>query len=80
MKEKSKLNEVNFRVTDKKLVNNIKAYCNINHISYIDFANRVFDNFFSNERSKLELMSKEQLIDVILTWRKEDKQWLVMTM
>ena len=42
-------------------------------MKYIDFAQKVFESFFSNEKSKLELMSKEQLIQVIMQWKKEDK-------
>lgn len=69
----SKLNEVNFRIADKKVVNNIKAYCRVNHINYIDFATKVFENFFKDERNKLELMTKEQLIEVIMQWKKESE-------
>ena len=64
-------NEVNIRITDKETVKNVKAYCNLNHMNYVDFATKVFQNFFSDERTKLELMSKEQLIEVIMQWKKE---------
>lgn len=65
------INEVNIRITDKEVVKNVKAYCSLNHMNYVDFATKVFQNFFSDERTKLELMSKEQLIDVIMQWKKE---------
>ena len=68
-----KLNEVNIRVTDKTVVKNVKAYCEINHINYVTFATRVFEQFFSDERTKLECLSKDQLIEVIMQWKKEEK-------
>ena len=67
----SKLNEVNIRVTDKETVKNIQAYCGLNHMSYVGFTTKVFQQFFSDERTKLELMSKEQLIEVIMQWKSE---------
>lgn len=67
----SSLNEVNIRVTDKEVVKNVKAYCNLNHMNYVDFATRVFQQFFSDERTKLELMTKEQLIEAIMQWKSE---------
>ena len=62
-------NECNFTITDKTLVKNIKAYCELNKINYAKFATSVFKRFFENERTQLELMSKEQLIEVIMQWK-----------
>ena len=38
--------EANFTINDKKLVKNIKAYCELNRISYKQFATKIFSNFF----------------------------------
>ena len=66
-------NECNFTIHNSTLVKNIKAYCEINKINYCTFATKVFSNFFDNQRTQLELMSKEQLIETILQWKSEDK-------
>ena len=70
-RKNSKLNEVNVRITDKEVVKNVKAYCRLNKLNYVDFTTKVFQQFFSDERTKLELMSKEQLIEVIMQWKSE---------
>lgn len=68
--------DVNIKITNsqnKILVENIKAYCDLNNLNYVDFAVRVFENFFKDERTRLEIMTKEQLIDVIMQWKSEEK-------
>ena len=71
----NKIGDVNIKVrgdSNKELVKNIQAYCDLNNIAYSEFAVKVFSNFFDNERTKLELLSKEQLINVIMEWKKEE--------
>lgn len=65
--------EVNIKIKEKELTDKINAYCNINHCTYMAFATKVFDQFFKSEKNQLEMMSKEQLIETILKWKKEDR-------
>lgn len=66
--------EVNIRIDDKEVADNINSYCALNHCNYKELATKVFKQFFKNERSKLEMLSKEQLIEVILKQKKEGIQ------
>ena len=64
-------NEISFKLKDKNIIKKVDAYCSVNNITYIEFATKVFEQFFSDERNKLLMLSKEQLIEVIMQWKEQ---------
>lgn len=57
--------ELNIHIADKKLIEQIKKYCNNKKIAYREFATRVISEWFENRSNSLEAMSKEELLELI---------------
>lgn len=59
-------NYLSAKIFGKARITKIETYCNFMDISTKDFIEKAVDYYFKNERSWLEAMTKEQLIQYII--------------
>lgn len=57
--------ELTLHIVDKKLIEQIKKYCDNKKLAYREFATRVILEWFENRNNILESMSKEDLLELI---------------